>query len=142
MIEYLNKLEEERTLLLKQTDKLSEAQYNWIPEGFNNNIIWNMGHLIVVSENLLYKDTPFPRPIHEFDLASFKRGKKPEAMIIQDEIGLIRDALQAATSFYRKSAGVNNADADSPQIRGVDIDFLLFHERMHYRAINRLMQHL
>ena len=35
----------------------SLAQLNKIPEGFNNNIIWNIAHTVVTHQLLLYKMT-------------------------------------------------------------------------------------
>ncbi len=65
MIPYLNKLEEEKTLLLDRTKDLTVDQYNVVPPGFNNNIIWNMGHILVVSEDLLYGNSPY-RPAQTY----------------------------------------------------------------------------
>jgi hypothetical protein len=142
MIQYLNILEADRLQLLRQTGQLTEDQYNEIPSGFNNNIIWNMGHLIATSENLLYKNTSFQRPIHEFDIIRFKRGAKPEAFVREHEILLIREALITAVGVYKKCIGPDSSFWHSPEASGVDIGFLLFHEKMHYQTIGRLMQYV
>jgi hypothetical protein len=54
MIQYLNILEEERKLLMERTRDLTVDQYNIIPHCFNNNIIWNMGHILVAGLHSLY----------------------------------------------------------------------------------------
>lgn len=37
-----------RQLLLKITENLTDEQLNKIPQGFKNNIAWNIGHLVVM----------------------------------------------------------------------------------------------
>jgi hypothetical protein len=45
----------------KQNNSISNAsgiyfeQLNTIPEGYNNNLIWNIAHIIVVQQMLVYK---------------------------------------------------------------------------------------
>ena len=44
-----------RTILLGLTKDLTEAQYNNIPNGFKNNIAWNLGHILVTQQLLVHK---------------------------------------------------------------------------------------
>lgn len=44
-----------RNVLLKMTDNLTAAQYNFIPKGFHNNIGWNLGHILVTQQLLVHK---------------------------------------------------------------------------------------
>ncbi|WDF55865.1 DinB family protein [Mucilaginibacter sp. KACC 22063] len=77
---------EGRRQLLGWTKELTENQYNFIPPGFNNNIIWNMGHLLVVSESLLYQNTPQLYPVYEFTNSHFEKGSKPNKIVNEAEI--------------------------------------------------------
>lgn len=43
-----------RTLYLEYLDTYSLDQLNTIPDGFNNNLIWNIGHVIVSQQGLIY----------------------------------------------------------------------------------------
>src|ERR1700749_2416047 len=101
MIQYLNKLEENRNQLLLQTAHLTTEQYNQIPTGFSNNIVWNMGHLLLVGESMLYKSSPDRRPIPEVTVSRYQKGSKPEEFIQEDEISLIRKGLLRSVSSYK-----------------------------------------
>ncbi|MEO6521790.1 MAG: DinB family protein [Mucilaginibacter sp.] len=140
MTQYLDKLEEERKLLLERTKDLTVDQYNIIPPGFNNNIIWNMGHILVVSESLLYENSPYKRPEHEFMISSFQRGSTPDEIIEEDDILLIRHSLQQTAQFYKRCTGMNRPGDESVSVSNEVMQFLLFHENMHYRTIARLLE--
>ncbi|PHO01645.1 damage-inducible protein DinB, partial [Rhodobacteraceae bacterium 4F10] len=48
-------LKRSRDLVLKRIEGLSLEQLHIIPEGFNNNIAWNVAHLVVTQQLLHYK---------------------------------------------------------------------------------------
>ena len=50
-------LQNPRKLILDTISNLTIDQVNKIPEGFNNNIIWNLGHMIASQQGLCYKRT-------------------------------------------------------------------------------------
>ena len=43
-----------RAYLLESLKDLSTEQFNQIPGGFNNNIIWNLGHMIATQQGICY----------------------------------------------------------------------------------------
>ena len=43
-----------RELFLDLVNSLSVDQLNKIPEGFNNNIAWNFGHIVITTQALCY----------------------------------------------------------------------------------------
>lgn len=73
----------------KIADKISGLtidQLNKIPSGCNNNIVWQLGHLVVSSEILCYHRTG-AQPEKEIALADkYRNGSKPESFIEQSEI--------------------------------------------------------
>ena len=44
-----------RLALFELIKDLSIEQLNQVPPGFNNNIIWNMGHLIAAQQGICYR---------------------------------------------------------------------------------------
>ena len=46
-------------------DVISLEQLNKIPVGFNNNIIWNITHIVVVQQMLAYKLSGLPMLISD-----------------------------------------------------------------------------
>ena len=60
----LEQTQEIRGYLLRSTKGLSEEQLVRVPEGFHNNILWNLGHAITDNCTMLYPPTgkEFPLP--------------------------------------------------------------------------------
>jgi len=146
MINELNKMEESRDKLLLRTEQLNDEEYNRVPDGFNNNIIWNMGHMLVVSEAILYKYAPNHRPVHGIDRSKYGKGSKPDTFISNDEILLIRKCLKQTINLYKSAAGLTASTDDakgSGEFVGIDperVPFLLFHEDIHHQRIALLLQ--
>ena len=147
MTNFLELLEKKRTVLLKKIAHLTNDQYNFVPPGFNNNIIWNMGHALIVSESLLYSNRPLEIPIHKFDIEGFKKGTKPELAINDYGIALIRQSMSDTVSLFIKllkdtvSAGSHMSQGDPLHtlISEESLRFILFHEDMHFAKIQRLL---
>ncbi|MCR4032817.1 MULTISPECIES: DinB family protein [Flavobacterium] len=82
-----------REILLKILDNHSLEQLNKVPEGFNNNIIWNVGHCISSQQVLVYKLSGLPTMVSEEFIAKYKKGTKPEGDVSQDEVDEIKTLL-------------------------------------------------
>ncbi len=74
-------------------DIISLEQLNKIPNGFNNNIVWNIAHIVVVQQMLAYKLSGFPMLISDEMVAKYMRGTKPTEDVTQSEIELIQSLL-------------------------------------------------
>ena len=106
-----------------------------------------MGHILVVSEDLLYENSPYQRPVHEFIKSRFEKGSVPDGMVGEDEILLIRHSLQQTAQFYKICTGMDKpgngiTSVSNSGLRVISDEvmrFLLFHEGMHYRRIAQLM---
>jgi uncharacterized damage-inducible protein DinB len=57
---------------------LSLEQLNKIPAGFNNNIAWNFGHVIVTQQIICYKVSGYEVKIDEAIIEKYRKGTKPE----------------------------------------------------------------
>ncbi len=68
-------------------------QLNKVPEGFNNNLIWNIGHIIVVQQMLVYNLSGLPMMISDEMVAKYKKGTKPETDVTQSEVDEIQSLL-------------------------------------------------
>ena len=80
----------------------SLAQLNKIPEGFNNNIIWNIAHTVVTHQLLLYKMTENQLQIPTEWVKLFAKGSKPERDILADEVKAIDAALFSTYEQFEK----------------------------------------
>jgi hypothetical protein len=48
-------------------------QLNTIPEGYSNNLIWNIAHIIVVQQMLVYKLSGLPMMISDEMVEKYKK---------------------------------------------------------------------
>ena len=58
-------LKANRLIILKIIEDLSLKQLNKIPEGFRNNIAWNVAHLPVIQQLLCYKLSGLPINVND-----------------------------------------------------------------------------
>ncbi|MGH2665512.1 DinB family protein [Flavobacterium sp.] len=68
-------------------------ELNKVPDGFSNNLIWNIAHIIVVQQMLVYKLSGLPMMVSDEMVEKFKRGTKPETDISQEEVDQIRELI-------------------------------------------------
>ena len=86
-------LQQTRVNILAQIDGLSDEQLNLIPSGFNNNIIWNVGHIVITQELLFYKLSGLGCNISDELLGKYRKGSKPEGDVDSAEIAQIKTLL-------------------------------------------------
>ena len=82
-----------RNVLLKFLDNYSLEQLNKIPEGFSNNLIWNIAHIVVVEQMLIYNLSGLPMLVSQEMVDQYKKGTRPEAFVSAEEVAEIRDLL-------------------------------------------------
>lgn len=84
-----------REILLKILENHSLEQLNKIPQGFNNNIIWNIGHCVSSQQVLVYKLSGLPAMVSEEFIQKYRKGTKPEGDVSQAEVDEIKTMLKA-----------------------------------------------
>jgi len=85
--------ETNRKIYLEYLNKYSLAQLNKIPSGFNNNLIWNIGHIIVAQQTLVYRLSDLPMYISNEQLELYKNGTKPTGNTTQQEVDELKVLL-------------------------------------------------
>ncbi len=108
---------------------LSNDQLNYIPEGFNNNIIWNVAHLIATQQLLVYglSKTPFtvPKPLIDAN----KKGTKPSGYYSQTDTKEIVEYL--TTTVNQMEIDYNSGVFSGGSVQN------LFYELQHDFALRR-----
>ncbi len=75
-----------RKAFIELVDGLSLEQLNHIPSGFNNNIIWNFGHIIIATQGLCYLRTGV-KPDYAIKYGpTYAKGTKPTYFVSQEEV--------------------------------------------------------
>lgn len=64
-------------LFVKLLDRFDNNQLNRIPAGFNNNIVWNIGHCLATRMLLTYAIAKQPIPLDGYWIDNFRKGTKP-----------------------------------------------------------------
>ena len=140
-----------RKLFIELLEGLSIDLINKIPAGFNNNIIWNFGHVIVSQQLLCYKLAGLPLKISDAYVSKYSKGTKPESFIDENEllflkqqatglIDLLVEDLDKHSfgnfSSYTTSFGVELTSTEDA------VKFLTMHEGLHLgyaMALKRLV---
>ncbi|UUC46394.1 DinB family protein [Flavobacterium cerinum] len=82
-----------RQKLLDLLQNCSLEQLNKVPEGFSNNLIWNIIHTVVVQQMLVYKLSGLPMQVSDDMVEKYKRGTRPEADVTIEEVEQVKNIL-------------------------------------------------
>ncbi len=136
-----------RKHLLNQIDSLTVEQLNLIPENFNNNIVWNMGHLNAALQVICYKSSGLPIKIGESYFRPFLSGTKPSDFIDENEIQTIKqefigtveelniDLENGLFKTYNKVERIEKVYNIQIETINDAIDYVTHHEGIHFHAI-------
>lgn len=75
-----------RSLLSKLIQGYTLEQLNKVPDGFNNNIIWNIAHIIVTQQLLVYKLSGLNMVVSDEMVDKYRKGTKTEHFASQEEV--------------------------------------------------------
>ena len=137
-------LHKNRKAILELIDGFTMDQMNKIPAGFNNNLVWNIAHLIVTQQLLCYKFSELPMKIETSLVEAYVKGTKPSLLVGENEFELIkklfidlpekfeidyRNNIFKKYLHYTTSLNVELNDIESA------LAFVNFHEGIHLGVI-------
>ena len=82
-----------RNNVLKLIENLDLAQLNKIPEGFNNNLAWNLGHIVTTQQLLCYGLSSLPMALENDFISNYRKGSKPEGDINQADLDFMKNQM-------------------------------------------------
>jgi hypothetical protein len=132
--------ETNRHIHLGFLDKYSLAQLNTTPPGFSNNLIWNIGHIIVSQQRLVYALSGLPMNVSDELFPLYKSGSKPTGVTTQAEVEELKSLLlplveQTKADFAEGKFTTYNAMTTSTGFHLASIEdavaFNNYHEAMH-----------
>ncbi len=143
----LDKIKNFRLYLLNQISNLTTEQLNCIPSGYNNNIIWNLAHLVSAEQNMCYVRSGLPVTVEDKYFTPYISGTKPVDFVKGEDIEAIKAML--ITSVDRLQVDLdNNAFINYtpsimiPKVYGFEVsnieealEYLLYHEGYHSGCI-------
>jgi len=136
-----------RDIYAKLLNDFTLDQLNKIPDGWSNNLMWHIGHIVVSQQALVYKGSGIPMQISDKLMAMYMRGTKPERDVTQDEVdemkSLLFSTIQKTEEDYRN--GIFTTYNARKSEMGFDLsdteDAIAFnnqHEGMHLGMVIRL----
>lgn len=134
-----------RTSLLASINTLTADELNFIPDGFNNNIIWNLGHLIAAQQGICYQRAGLPMLITDELHAAYKPGSKPAAPASTQEIDAIKQLLLSTLNQLALDIQAGIFDNYTPWVNrfGFEINnindalaYLPYHDGLHSDRIS------
>ncbi len=127
---------------LSAVEGLTEEEADFVPEGFNNNIRWNLGHIYLDQYDWLYhktrEDNPAPRHYREL----FGYGTKPENwQQTPPTLEELRNRLMEQVQFIEQAFGHRlDQELDEPTELGMStfaevLPRTFYHEGLHMGTI-------
>lgn len=140
-----------RKILESFLDNYTLEELNKIPDGFSNNIIWNIAHVIATQQILVYRLSGLPTIISDDLIDRFKKGTKPESDLSQAEVDAIKNLL--FSTIEKTKEDFNNkvfqdyneyTVTTKSTLTNIEeaIDFNNFHEGIHLGSILALRKFL
>ena len=140
-------LKKSRELVLKRIEGLSHEQLHKIPEGFNNNIAWNVAHLVVTQQLLHYKLSGLQCLVPDDLIEKYRKGTSPSEEISAEDFEEVKELLVGLpdTLIEDYNEGIFKEYTEYPTSTGFVLDsidtaiaFNNLHEGIHLGAIMAL----
>jgi hypothetical protein len=144
-------LRKSRELILKELEGLTLDQIYKIPEGFKNNIAWNVAHVVATQQVLHYKMSGLNCLCPDDLIDDYKKGTSPTKIFTEEEFEEVKELLMGLPDTLEEDfeAGIFENYDEYPTSTGfvlasieTAIAFNNFHEGIHYgiiRAIKKLI---
>lgn len=140
-----------RRILLKMLESYSLDQLNYIPEGYNNNLFWNIAHCAATMQLLIYSLSNSQWRISKEIVKGYRNGTRPERDYTSEEIEavkaiLVSSAVQCQKDYEEGYFGAYNGFKTKTgfELNTVEdaIQFNLYHEGVHMGYIMALRRFL
>jgi hypothetical protein len=147
-----NNIRKNRLNFLELVSELSNEKINEIPDGFNNNLIWNLGHIIASQQILCYEFSNNAPVIEEAYISKYRRGTKPGQFVNPSEFeelaSYLIPTIDKTEDDLRNDLFINYSPRtlySGIELITIDdaIRFTAVHDGMHFgyaMAIKRILQ--
>lgn len=143
-------LKKTRAFFKKFIETNSLEDLNKIPKGFNNNIIWNIGHIVVIEQLLVYKLSGLPMMVSDKLVEAYKKDTKPQGNVDQDQVNeissLLFSTIKKTEEDYNNQVFKNyipyTVSTTGNTLQNIDeaLQFVLFHEGIHLGYVLALLR--
>jgi hypothetical protein len=133
---------------IRQVKEIDETSSLFIPEGFNNHIKWNLGHIFFVQEKFAFHFIGEKMEIPDSFPELFSPGTNPAnwgeqvpsikelIQLLESQVdrieGVLENKMKVAVGPYTTSTGLTLSTVEE------FLSFCLYHEGMHFDAIKSI----
>lgn len=132
-----------RSKWLTTIEDLTTDQLNQTPPGFNNNLAWQLGHVVISQQLLCYKLSGNPLLINEQLVDIYRNGSKPERYITAEEIAQMKTyllstidqlATDLATDKFQNFTSYTISTYPGFKLEKItdSVKFIVSHDALHY----------
>jgi len=82
-----------RTIFFTMLENYTLEQLNKKPKGFNNTIFWNIKHIVVTQQLLIYGLSNLPLQITESETEDYRKGSKFKMDASKQDVALLKKQL-------------------------------------------------
>jgi hypothetical protein len=139
-----------REIFKKIIEQNALEDLNKIPNGFNNNIIWNIGHVVVSEQLLAYKLSGLESMLSDDMINKFRKDTKPEGNVTQEAVNEIKELLFSTlkkteldyTNGAFKNYNTYTVSTTGNTLNNIDeaLQFVAIHEGLHYGYVLALLK--
>ena len=139
MLDTISLLNATRQNILTVIQNLSADQLNRVPAGFNNNLIWNAGHVLVTQQLLYYKLSQRTPHVEEATIERYRRGTKPEGRVAQKEIDYIRQRLIETVALAEQDIAQDIFQSFHPYTTTFGMELKSIEDAMHFNNLHETL---
>ena len=144
MKEHLSILAHNRAIYSRFLKNFSLEQLNTVPEGFNNNIVWNVAHALATQQSIMYTLSGLNPLVPQSWIDGYRKGTKPELDVNQEFVDAIAAALMSTMEQLKKDIEAGIFENYQPYTTSTKIElnsfvtafpFVLFHDGVHIGSV-------
>ena len=139
MLDTISLLNATRQNILAVMQNLSTDQLNRVPAGFNNNLIWNAGHVLVTQQLLYYKLSELTPHVEEAMIERYRRGTKPEGEVPQKEIDYIRQRLAETVALVEQDIAKDMFQTFHPYTATFGVELKSVEDAMYFNNLHETL---
>ena len=133
-----------RKLIAQAVAELTVAQWLHVPDRFDNNIAWNVGHIIAVQQSLIYRLSGVPQYTTKEFFRLYRPGTSPKDWSEQPDIAELKTMLATHVDLLVADDAAGKFQQYMPYTTTTNVvistfaealAFNQFHEGLHFGAI-------
>lgn len=140
----INIFQQDRLLIQQALKGLTEEAMLQIPQGFDNNIAWNLGHILVVQQSLCYRLAGQPTATTREQARMYNTGTSPADWSSEPDFAVLHELLRETPGKLAEDYAAGRLNNFRPYTTSTGIKlstiedaiaFNNFHEGLHLGTI-------